>query len=44
MLEGGRGAHTRAWRGQGRAAPPYGVAASWPSSVSPLDSIFVSGK
>jgi hypothetical protein len=25
-------------------APPYGVPASWPSSVSALDSVFVSGK
>jgi hypothetical protein len=29
---------------RGGAAPPYGVAASWPCSVSPLDSVFVSDK
>jgi hypothetical protein len=39
---GERGAHTTRSRGQG--APPYGVAASWPSAVSALDSVFVSGK
>jgi hypothetical protein len=42
MLEGARGAHTIRWHGQG--APPYGLAASVPSSVSALDSVFVSGK
>jgi hypothetical protein len=28
----------------GGPAPPHGVAASWPSSVYALDSVFVSGK
>jgi hypothetical protein len=28
----------------GGPAPPYGVASPWPSSVSALDSVFVSGK
>jgi hypothetical protein len=28
----------------GGPAPPHGVAASWPSSVSALDSVFMSGK
>jgi hypothetical protein len=45
MSEGGQGAHTTPWRGQrGGGTPPGGVAASWPSSVSALDSVFVSGK
>jgi hypothetical protein len=45
MSEGRPGAHTTWWHGQrGRGAPPYGVPASWPSSVSALDSVFVSGK
>jgi hypothetical protein len=43
MSEGTQGAHTTWWRGQ-RGAPPYGVAASVPSSVSALGSVFVSGK
>jgi hypothetical protein len=30
--------------GAARGVPPYGVAASWPSSVSALDSVFVSRK
>jgi hypothetical protein len=30
--------------GAARGAPPYGVAASMPPSVSALDSVFVSGK
>jgi hypothetical protein len=34
--------HTVAWLEGG--APPYGVAASVPSSISSLDSVFVSGK
>jgi hypothetical protein len=37
----------RGWtRGAARGwpAPPYGAAASWLLSVSPLDSVFVSGK
>jgi hypothetical protein len=44
MLEGGPGAHTTWLRGQRGGAPPYDVPASWPSSVSALDSVFVSGK
>jgi hypothetical protein len=44
MSEGALGAHTTWWHGQGAPAPPPGVAASWPLSVSALDSIFVSGK
>jgi hypothetical protein len=44
MSEGGPGAHTTWWRGQRGVAPPYGVPASWPSSISALDSVFVSGK
>jgi hypothetical protein len=43
MLEGTRGAHAIRWHGQ-RGEPPYGVAASVSSSVSALDSVFVSGK
>jgi hypothetical protein len=42
----------RTWKGstppcgvaRGWPAPPYGAAALWPPSVSPLDSVFVSGK
>jgi hypothetical protein len=34
--------HMVAW--PGGPAPPHGVAASWPSSVSALDSVFVSVK
>jgi hypothetical protein len=34
--------HTVAWPEGG--APPYGLASPWPSSVSALDSVFVSGK
>jgi hypothetical protein len=26
------------------AVPPYGVASTWPSPISALDSVFVSGK
>jgi hypothetical protein len=44
MSGGGPGAHTTWWRGQRGGAPPYGVPASWPSSLSALDSVFVSGK
>jgi hypothetical protein len=44
MSEGGPGAHTTWWRSQGGLAPPHGVASPWPSSVSALDSVFVSGK
>jgi hypothetical protein len=44
MSEGTRGAHTMAWHGQRRGAPPGGVATSVPSSVSTLHSVFVSGK
>jgi hypothetical protein len=40
----GHQANTTWWCGQGWPAPPYGVTASWPLSVSPLDSIFVSGE
>jgi hypothetical protein len=43
-VRGGPGAHTTWWRGQGWPAPPYGAAASWSSSVSPLDSVFLLGK
>jgi hypothetical protein len=43
MSEGGPEAHTTWWRGQ-RGAPPYGVPASWPSSISGLDFVFVTGK
>jgi hypothetical protein len=39
---GARGAHHTVARPGG--APSYGVAASVPSSISALDSIFVSGK
>jgi hypothetical protein len=38
-----RGPHHLVARPEG-GAPPYGVPASWPSSVSALDSVFVSGK
>jgi hypothetical protein len=34
--------HTVVW--PGGPPPPYGVAASWPSSISALDSVFVLGK
>jgi hypothetical protein len=44
MSEGGPGAHTTWWCGQRGSTPPYGVPASWPSSVFALDSVFVSGK
>jgi hypothetical protein len=44
MSEGGPGAHTTRWRGQRGSTPPYGVPASWPSSVFALDPVFVSGK
>jgi hypothetical protein len=44
MLEGGPGAQTTWWRGQGDPRAPYGVASPWPSSVSALDSVFVSRK
>jgi hypothetical protein len=44
MIEGTKGAHTTQWCGQRGGAPPFGVAASVPSSVSALDSFFVSGK
>jgi hypothetical protein len=37
MSGGGPGGHTTWWHDQ-RGAPPYGVPASWPPSVSPLDS------
>jgi hypothetical protein len=42
--EGGPGAHTTWWCGQGEPVPPYGVTSPWPSSVSALDSVFVLGK
>jgi hypothetical protein len=44
MSGDGPGAHTTWWRGQGWLAPPYGAAASWSGSVSPLDPVFPSGK
>jgi hypothetical protein len=44
ISEGGPGAHTTWWRGQGGPVPPHGVASPWPTSVSALDSIFMSGK
>jgi hypothetical protein len=45
MSEGGPGAHTTPHPGAARGgALPGGVAASWPSSVSALDSVFVSRK
>jgi hypothetical protein len=44
MSEGTRGPHTKWWRGKGGRAPPYGVATSWPSSDSPLDSVLCRGK
>jgi hypothetical protein len=44
MSKGVPGAHTTSWPGQGWPAPPYGVASPWPSSVSALDFVFVSGK
>jgi hypothetical protein len=44
MSEGGPGAHTTWWRGQRGPTPPYGVASPWPSSVSALDFVFMSGK
>jgi hypothetical protein len=40
----GPGAHTTWWRDRGWPAPPYGAAALWPPSVSPLDFVFVLGK
>jgi hypothetical protein len=43
MSEGAQGAHTMAWRShRGRATS--GVATLVPSSISALDSVFVSGK
>jgi hypothetical protein len=39
MSGGGPGGHTRGW-----PAPPYGAATPWSVSVSPLDSVFMSGK
>jgi hypothetical protein len=44
MSEGTQGAHTTWWRSQGWPKPPYGVASPWPSSVSTLDSVFMSGQ
>jgi hypothetical protein len=44
MSEGTQGAHTTWWHGQGGPTPPYGLASPWPSSVSALDFVFVSGK
>jgi hypothetical protein len=43
MSEGGPGAHNLVAQ-PGWPTPPYGAAASWPLSVSPLDSVFVLGK
>jgi hypothetical protein len=39
MSEGTQGPHTTGLRGQGAPAPPPGVVASWPLSVSALDSL-----
>jgi hypothetical protein len=39
MSEGTRGSHTTGGRGQGAPVPPPGVVASWPLSVSALDSV-----
>jgi hypothetical protein len=44
MSEGTRGSHTTGWRDQGAPAPPPGVVASWPLSVSALDSVSCRGK
>ena len=44
MSGGGPGAHTLPGRDQRRGAPRGGVSTSWPSSVSALDSVFVSEK
>jgi hypothetical protein len=44
MSEGGLAAHTTWWHDKGGPMPPYGVASPWPSFVSALDSVFVSGK
>jgi hypothetical protein len=44
MSKGGQGTHTTPWRDQRGAAPPGGVAAALPSSISALDSVFVSRK
>jgi hypothetical protein len=41
---GARGAHTMGRHGQEGAAPPLGVAGLLPISVSPLDSVNMSGK
>jgi hypothetical protein len=41
---GGPGGSPPGGVGQGLAAPPYGVARSWPPSVSALDSDSCSGK
>ena len=42
-LRGACGRHTMCWR-TGGPAPPSGVGTSWPSSISPLDSVYVTGK
>jgi hypothetical protein len=44
MSEGGPGATPPGGAARGWPAPPYGAAASWLLSVSPLDSVFMSGK
>jgi hypothetical protein len=44
MSEGGPGAHTTWWCGQGGPAPPHGVASPRLSSVSALDYVFMLGK
>jgi hypothetical protein len=39
MSGGGPGGHTTWWCGQRDGVPPYGVPASWPPSIAPLDSV-----
>jgi hypothetical protein len=43
-LRGGPGSTPPGGAARGWLAPPYSTAALWPLSVSPLDSVFVSGK
>jgi hypothetical protein len=44
MSEGPEGPTPGPGAARGGAALPYGVAASWLGSVSPLDSVFMSDK
>jgi hypothetical protein len=44
MLEGAWGPTPWPGTARGGAAPPYGVAASWLGSVSPLNFVFMSDK